>query len=683
MNRTMQLTALLTILPLLTVSISMSANNAYGASIICGVQLCSDYPGGKSKFEEDKILGYGYSVKSNSVIDPTMMMKIHDEKIKHAMKIADCIENMMMDEMMMGDEMMMDEMMMGDEMMMDEMMMGDEMMMDEMMMGDEMMMDEMMMGDEMMMDEMMMGDEMMMDEMMMGDEMMMDDEMMMKMKMMMGDEMMMDDEMMMKMKMMMGDEMMMDDEMMMKMKMMMGDEMMMDEMMMGDEMMMDDEMMMKMMDDEMMMKMMDDEMMMKMMDDEMMMKMKMMMGDEMMMDDEMMMKMMDDEIMMKMMDDEIMMKKMMMDQEFDCETYKMKYADKMHKKDSMHDDKMHKKDSMHDDKMRDHHDDEMKGMDHKKKVYLSRANVAAEIPLHEGYYNGDNVYYIITDASEQSHVDTISTNQNWNVAYAPLLANAPESALSKTYMFVNGIDGDGVHGYQSEVFTTIPGQDNYSPLKSHVHVIWNDGVLPTLLTSEDDIETAATQNKVTLIPLDVVINMPFIMWPNGQLQINENIITDHLAYGGGQITDIDLDSMTVTFIAHRGWGPDGSTIYYIVTDAIPSGPAEAMGVPHTPATASLLVNPAVVDLYQFKNGLTGTGPLGFQPGIGAAGFGDDNYSPMWRIFLIEWNDADHASLLMTKGDIDAMSESGKITVELAMPMDLTHIVNCPFIDPFQ
>ena len=78
-----------------------------------------------------------------------------------------------------------------------------------------------------------------------------------------------------------------------------------------------------------------------------------------------------------------------------------------------------------------------------------------------------------------------------------------------------------------------------------------------------------------------------------------------------------------------------------------------------------------------------TGPLGFQPGIGVASIGDDNYSPMWRIFLIEWNDADNASLLMTKGDVDAMNKAGMITIELAMPMDSTHIVNCPFIDPFQ
>ena len=74
MGRRTQLMAIFTILPLLTVSISMSANNAYGANI-CGVQLCSDYPGGKSQFEEDKLLGFGYSVKHDSFIDPSMMME--------------------------------------------------------------------------------------------------------------------------------------------------------------------------------------------------------------------------------------------------------------------------------------------------------------------------------------------------------------------------------------------------------------------------------------------------------------------------------------------------------------------------------------------------------------------------------------------------------------------------------
>ena len=40
------------------------------------------------------------------------------------------------------------------------------------------------------------------------------------------------------------------------------------------------------------------------------------------------------------------------------------------------------------------------------------------------------------------------------------------------------VEGDGVHGYQGEVFTSTPAQaDVYSALTSHVHVTWNEGAI--------------------------------------------------------------------------------------------------------------------------------------------------------------------------------------------------------------
>ena len=316
---------------------------------------------------------------------------------------------------------------------------------------------------------------------------------------------------------------------------------------------------------------------------------------------------------------------------------------------------------------------------------LSRANVAATIPLHQGYYNGESVYFIITDASDQKHADLISENQGWKVELAQLLANAPDDALSTTYMFTNGVSGDGVHGFQGEVFTSTPSQpDMYSGLTSHVHVSWDSSATPMILASEDEILTAEKEGKVTLEPLDVVINMPQVVWPGGQMPVKaDKTLADDTPYGGGQVLDIDLEEMTVTFIAHRGWGPDGTTIYYLVTDATPSGPAEMMGVTFAPNSASLIANSAAVDLFQFKNGITGSGPLGFQPGIAASAPGDKNYSPMWRIFMIGWQNPDQAALLETIDDINFYKAEGLVDVNIARPMDSDHIVNCPFIDPFQ
>jgi len=312
---------------------------------------------------------------------------------------------------------------------------------------------------------------------------------------------------------------------------------------------------------------------------------------------------------------------------------------------------------------------------------LSRANVPATIPMHQGYYDGDAVYFIITDSSDEKHAEIITENQGWKVELASLLANAPDAALSTTYMFTNGVNGDGVHGYQGEVLTSTPAQpDIYSALTSHIHVMWNDDATPSVLTSEDEILAAEEAGTVTLEPLDVVINMPQIVWPEGQMMVKEDkTLTDETPYGGGQVIDIDTDEMTVTFIAHRGWGPDGRTIYYIVTDATPSGPAGGMGVTYAPTSASLIANSAAVDLFQFSNGLTGSGPKGFQAGIAASAPGDKNYSPMWRISFIEWQNSAEAGLIETIAD----KEAGLIDVNLARPMDSDHIVNCPFIDPFQ
>jgi len=316
---------------------------------------------------------------------------------------------------------------------------------------------------------------------------------------------------------------------------------------------------------------------------------------------------------------------------------------------------------------------------------LSRANVPATIPLHQGYYNGKPVYFIITDSSNQTLAEIITLKQGWKVEFAPPLANAPEVALSTTYIFTNGVEGEGIFGFQGEVFTSTPAQpEEYSALNSYRQVTWNEGYSPIVLGSEKTILQFEREGRVTLTELPGVLDIPQIVWPGGQMPVKKDkTLTDDMPFGGGQVLDIDLNEMTVTFIAHRGWGPDGRTIYYIVTDATPTRPANMMGVTDAPTSASLISNSAAVELFQFKNGIKGSGPFGFQPGIAAAAPGDETYSPMWRIYMIFWDDPNNASILQTRADIDAFHSDGLINVNLARPMDSDHVVNSPFIDPFQ
>ena len=316
---------------------------------------------------------------------------------------------------------------------------------------------------------------------------------------------------------------------------------------------------------------------------------------------------------------------------------------------------------------------------------LSRTNVPATIPMHKGIYDGNQVLYIITDGSDEDYTKIISEKQEWNIELASVLADVPESALQKLFIFKNGVKGDGIYGFQNEVFSSTPLQKSqYSALNSIIEVTWKVGQKEIEFKSATDIIAAEEGGRIEFNEKRIVLNTPQIIWPDGQMIVrSDKEITDEMSYSGGQIIEINEEEMTVTFVAHRGWGPDGRTIYYIVTDATPSGPAESMGVVYSPSSANLIAHSGAVDLFQFKNGIVGSGPLGFQPGIAGASLGDVNYSPMWRIYLVEWNDAKSAKILETRSDIDAFHADDMLSVSIARPINSDHIVNCPFIDPFQ
>lgn len=321
----------------------------------------------------------------------------------------------------------------------------------------------------------------------------------------------------------------------------------------------------------------------------------------------------------------------------------------------------------------------------KEPLLLSRTNVAATIPMHEGFYEGDSTFYIITDSSQQEYAELITKKQGWKVEIAPLIEKTPKDILQKIFIFKNGIKGDGIYGHQKEIFSSTPSQElEYSALNSIIEVTWKKGQNAAVLESSEEVINAEEDGRVEFNKTGVVINTPQIIWPDGQMLVRDDKqITDDLTFSGGQITQINKDEMVVTFVAHRGWGPDGKTVYYIVTDAAPSGPAEMMGVPFSPTSENLITNSSAVDLFQFQNGIKGSGALGFQAGISTAIPGNENYSPIWRIYNIEWNNPENAKILETISDINSFKANDLISVSLARPMNSPHVVNSPLIDPFQ
>jgi len=310
---------------------------------------------------------------------------------------------------------------------------------------------------------------------------------------------------------------------------------------------------------------------------------------------------------------------------------------------------------------------------------LASASIPIDIPLAKGYENGNEIFFIATDASDQKIAQQATKLLGFKVNFSPLLSQTPESALSHAYAFTNGVSGKGPFGFQIPVLNAKPGDAGYSPLLQVNTVTWKDSSSAKELKSVQEIIAAEKNDSLTINKTGIVVNHPVIKWQGGEMKIRDDKnITDDSTYGPAQVLKIDTDKMVVTMVAHRGFGPDGKTIYYIVADATPEMPASMMGVTSVPFDEKLAGTPVAVDLFQFKNGINGTGPMGFQAGIGASNPTDKNYSPMWKISFNEWKDPIKARILETLDDIIAMQKSGIITITPAMGGK--HVVNCPFFD---
>ena len=317
-------------------------------------------------------------------------------------------------------------------------------------------------------------------------------------------------------------------------------------------------------------------------------------------------------------------------------------------------------------------------------LLLSRANVPAIIPMHKGIYNGHEIFYIITDASDKDYVNTISENQKWDIQLSTIINDMPENNLQKLFIFKNGIQGDGIFGFQNEIFSSTPKQSDYTALGSIIEVTWKTGQKEIVFESASEVIAAEKSGRIKFNETNVIVNSPQIVWPDGQMKVrSDKQISNEMSFSGGQITEINEDELSVTFVAHRSWDSNGRTIYYIVTDATPLGPAELMGVAYSPISSNLLTHSAVVDLFQFKNGIKGSGSLGFQPEISSLSFNEENYSPISKIYLIEWHDSELAQILQTKSDIDSFHDDDLLTVSIARPTNSEYIINSPLIDPFQ
>ena len=308
-------------------------------------------------------------------------------------------------------------------------------------------------------------------------------------------------------------------------------------------------------------------------------------------------------------------------------------------------------------------------------VGAEHARVTVTMPLHPGLHDGGQVLYIITDASDEAWAGLISERQGWNVQLAAPLSNIDREALNTVYVFANGPDGTGLKGHQPEVFEHAPGSAQYAALSRVVEITWLTE--PEALGSSADVAGAVSDGRAAANDTGAVVNAPQVAWPGGQMDLSEDIGAAGTAYGGGQITEMDPDGMTVTFVAHPALGPGGQPVHYILAGAASPDTARVLGVAHSPPLMSIGGN-HTSDMFLFVDGQPGAGYSGFHLEVVAAIPGNDTYTPAWRTYNVTWGGSSNATALTTPDEIELHRDRGSVSV-----LGAGGALNAPIIDPFQ
>lgn len=137
------------------------------------------------------------------------------------------------------------------------------------------------------------------------------------------------------------------------------------------------------------------------------------------------------------------------------------------------------------------------------------------IPAVGGFYEGNEVTFIHTEASDPEVAKTLTGMVSSPVLVVPELAKTPAAARGSVYVFTNGVKGPGPMGFQADVFDTAPSDPGYSPLRELNLVTWKEGADPETLTSEAEIQVAARNGQLQIKATGIVVNMPFVSWPGG------------------------------------------------------------------------------------------------------------------------------------------------------------------------
>lgn len=149
-------------------------------------------------------------------------------------------------------------------------------------------------------------------------------------------------------------------------------------------------------------------------------------------------------------------------------------------------------------------------------IQRAQQTIPSAVPTVKGFHNGKEILFIHTEASDQQVASMLTMMMGSPVIVVPGLKEIPQSSLGDVYVFTNGVKGSGPFGFQPDVFSSVPTDRDYTPLRAVTLVTWKEGVTARELKSVDELKEMEAKGELTLSRPGFVVNMPIVKWPGGQ-----------------------------------------------------------------------------------------------------------------------------------------------------------------------
>lgn len=140
-----------------------------------------------------------------------------------------------------------------------------------------------------------------------------------------------------------------------------------------------------------------------------------------------------------------------------------------------------------------------------------------ELPLLPGWYEGREVQYVSTDASDAGAAAEMGSN------YVPRLANAlvppapgKPTSVERIYKFTNFAQGSVLPSVPEPVGSANRNR-NYSPLWQVYMVTWKAAAKPRELRAEEDVLDAEEKGELTIDKSNIVVNCPVVFFAGAGL----------------------------------------------------------------------------------------------------------------------------------------------------------------------